>query len=319
MQPRFSLYRFAKKPRIVPWMRSRRPFSSQAPESDATQSSTTRLHRRRRARLLYVWYGVHFFGGLAAGLTVRNFVSPSLPAPGSREDELTLAALNADVDQLDVVKDLRSQSYNLHEDTRLSASGEGGRKGWMELDVKGHILEAKDNEAGHSTRTFTSECLAGSKGLGVQRAFWNAETRELVAVVWIGPALSGWPMLAHGGAIATIFEDCMARMVAGPDASLDSMAAPASMSVTYAVPTWSANFYVLRASFSSPQLPQVAPPVDPEPAPAKSWLPSWKDLTKKEPPASSSPSSQTLEITGTLESVKGELCVRAKGTFAAPS
>jgi len=62
--------------------------------------------------------------------------------------------------------------------------------------------------------------LAGSQGLGIQRAFWNAETREMVAVVWIGGALSGWPSLAHGGAIATIFEDVMSRMVAGPDVSM---------------------------------------------------------------------------------------------------
>jgi len=84
------------------------------------------------------------------------------------------------------------------------------------------------------------------------------------------------------------------------------------VSVTYAKPTNSTNFYILRASFSKPYLPQAAPPPDPEPAPAKSWLPSWKDMTKKEPPAKD---KKTVEIIGTLENTDGQLCVRVKGTY----
>ena len=59
--------------------------------------------------------------------------------------------------------------------------------------------------------------MSGTRGLGVQRAFWNAETREMVAVVWIGGGLAGWPGVAHGGAIATVMEEVMARMVRGPE------------------------------------------------------------------------------------------------------
>jgi hypothetical protein len=88
------------------------------------------------------------------------------------------------------------------------------------------------------------------------------------------------------------------------------------MSVTYAKPANSTNFYILRANFSKPDLPQTAPPPDPEPAPAKSWLPSWKDMTKKAPPAEE---SKTVEIIGTLENTDGQLCVRAKGTFPLPA
>lgn len=84
------------------------------------------------------------------------------------------------------------------------------------------------------------------------------------------------------------------------------------MSVTYAKPTYSTNFYVLRANYSRPNLPQTAPPQDPDPQPAKSWLPSWKDFTKKEQPTEA---KKSVEIIGTLESVDGELCVRVKGTF----
>jgi hypothetical protein len=118
---------------------------------------------------------------------------------------------------------MRSQGYHLHDDTPLSTTEQQGsteaHKGWIELDVKKNIAESKE-DWGSTTRTLTGESLAGSKGLGVQRAFWNAETKELVAVVWIGRALSGWPGLAHGGAVATIFQDCMSRMIAGPDVSI---------------------------------------------------------------------------------------------------
>jgi acyl-coenzyme A thioesterase PaaI-like protein len=39
-------------------------------------------------------------------------------------------------------------------------------------------------------------------------------------VVWIGGGLSGWPGVAHGGAIATIFEETMARMIRGPSGAV---------------------------------------------------------------------------------------------------
>jgi hypothetical protein len=89
---------------------------------------------------------------------------------------------------------------------------------------------------------------------------------------------------------------------------------PDSLSITYAKPTYSLDFYILRASFSKPDLPQTEPPPEPEAEPTKSWL-GWlspqKDLTKK-----TEPSRPKEEIIGTLESVKGDLCVKAKGTFS---
>jgi hypothetical protein len=42
----------------------------------------------------------------------------------------------------------------------------------------------------------------------------------MVAVIWIGGGLAGWPGVAHGGAIATIFEETMARMVRGPNGNI---------------------------------------------------------------------------------------------------
>lgn len=142
----------------------------------------------------------------------------------------------------------------------------------------------------------------------------------MVAVVWIGGGLAGWPGVAHGGAIATVMEEVMARMIRGPDGivgvyttssdytttpnkigltlKIEPVHRPDSLSITYAKPTYSLDFYVLRASFSKPDLPQSEPPPEPESQPTKSWL-GWlspeKDLTKK-----TGASRQKEEIVATL-------------------
>ncbi|CAI6264065.1 unnamed protein product [Periconia digitata] len=282
---------------------------------------------RRRLRTEYMWYGFVFASGAGIGLILSHFAAPApLPPHGSREDQLNMQALTNEVDDLEIVKYMRSQSPALR--SRLPEStkdapeqptddsvAESKPKEWVELDFKTNITESKD-EGSQSTRTITHQTLAGYKGLGVQRAFWNAETKELVAVVWIGASMSGWPGVAHGGLVATIVQDCMSRMVAGPDASLDTAPLPISLGVTYAKPTLSASFYVVRASFTKPKSPQTEPPPDSEPAPAKSWLPWWKDLTKKE---QNDGAQKTVEILGTLENLRGGLLVRAKGTFPAAS
>ncbi|RYO73095.1 hypothetical protein AA0113_g755 [Alternaria arborescens] len=271
-----------------------------------------------RIRWSYLWYASILALEKTTALGARHFAAPlGLPEPGSREDELILDSLRRDIDAIEVVQSLRSQSYNLHTDTALR-SGPGltssppgssrkisAYKGWLELDLGfGRENGGKEGILG---------VMSGTRGLGVQRAFWNAETREMVAVVWIGGGLAGWPGVAHGGAIATVMEEVMARMVRGPEGAVEPVHRPDSLSVTYAKPTYSLDFYILRASFSKPDLPQSEPPPEPEAEPTKSWL-SWlspqKDLTKK-----TEASRSKQEIVATLESVGGDLCVKAKGTF----
>lgn len=241
----------------------------------------------------------------------RQIAAPlGLPIPGSQEDKLILESLGQDVDRLEIVQTLRKQSFNLHADTPISPAGSGEKfkvKGWVEVDfdfAKGEEAEGRKGILG---------ALSGTRGLDVQRAFWNAETKEMVAVVWMGGGLAGWPGVAHGGAIATVFEETMARMVRGPSGTVEPIHRPTSLSITYAKPTYSLDFYVLRASFSQPDLPQTEPLPEPESEPTKSWL-GWlspkKDLTKQ------IDSKGFTEIVGTLESMKGELCVKVKGTFA---
>lgn len=301
----------------------RTPFDVVIPYSSCSRAplAPLELPLQSKFRWSYLWYASILTLGVATGLGARHFAAPlGLPEPGSRDDALILQSLNTDIDKLNIVKELRKQSYSVHSDVPLtSAAGVEAPKAWLEIDLGKSAVESSG----------LLGVMSGTRGLGVQRAFWNAETREMVAVVWLGGGMSGWPSVAHGGAIATIFEEAMARMIRGPSGDIgkstsfrdvqcrllirrtEQVHRPTSLKVTYAKPTYSLDFYVLRASFTKPKLPQTEPV--PEPEPTKSWL-SWlspqKDLTKKSEPR------QATEIIGTLESVKGDLCVKAKGSFA---
>ena len=175
-------------------------------------------------RWSYLWYASMLALGITTGLGARQFAAPlGLPEPGSREDAVILESLGQDVDDLEIVKSLRSQSYNQNTDAALrsgpgltSAPGSSSRKisaykDWMEVEIK---LGSSESEGQNGLLGV----MSGTRGFGVQRAFWNAQTREMVAVVWMGGGLSGWPGVAHGGAIATFLEEIMMRMVtAGPE------------------------------------------------------------------------------------------------------
>jgi hypothetical protein len=130
----------------------------------------------------------------------------------------------------------------------------------------------------------------------------------------------GWLGGLRGLLVCTEFHSCPNQSVFGRSSNqkltwtVEPVHRPDSLSITYAKPTYSLDFYILRASFSKPDLPQSEPPPEPEAEPTKSWL-GWlspqKDLTKK-----TETSRPKEEIIGTLESIKGELCVKAKGTFS---
>ncbi|KAL5114831.1 hypothetical protein ACEQ8H_007260 [Pleosporales sp. CAS-2024a] len=255
------------------------------------------LPLQSRVRWSYLWYTGLLALGIVTGLGARQFAAPlGLPSPGSPEDKVMVESLGRDADRLDVVQSLRKQSFfHLHADAALAEKGDGvdkfkGKKGWLEIDL-GLLAEGGQAQGANGMMS----ALRGTRGLGVQRAFWNAETKEMVAVVWIGGGLAGWPGVCHGGAIATIFEEVMARMVRGDEngAAVEvdrQVDRPSSISITYAKPTYTLGFYVLRASLSQPQ-------------------PRLPDLTKQ------IGSKQSAEIIGTLESIKGHVCVKVKATF----
>lgn len=94
----------------------------------------------------------------------------------------------------------------------------------------------------------------------------------------------------------------------------ESVSPPKSLSLTYVKPTLSNNFYILRSSFASAE---VTPDTATAPAPAQIApdLPSKKDMTKKT--SISELVGKDLEVVGTIETLEGKVCVKAKAAFPA--
>jgi hypothetical protein len=205
----------------------RTPFNVATRSSQRSRSHLPPLELplQSKFRWSYLWYASILALGISTGLGARHFAAPlGLPEPGSQDDALILQSLNADVDKLDIVKELRKKSYSVHSDVPLtSAAGVEAPKVWLEINDEAQ----KEGLLG---------VMNGTRGVGVQRAFWNSETREMVAVVWIGGGLSGWPSVAHGGAIATIFEEAMARMVKGPSGNIGGWTSSGPCTMQHANP-----------------------------------------------------------------------------------
>lgn len=117
-----------------------------------------------------------------------------------------------DIDKLPIVQRLRQdgawRELRTHVEAGQSKRNQGG---------------LHDDELDKRSRTLTEAAMSGSRGLGVQRAFWDNEKGELVAIVWFGQGLSGWPGIAHGGAIATVLEEALRQVALGIDKDWTSM------------------------------------------------------------------------------------------------
>ncbi|GAB7346640.1 hypothetical protein MBLNU459_g1774t2 [Dothideomycetes sp. NU459] len=202
----------------------------------APKPAPSALRRYRRAIL---WSSL----GLAVGWTSGAFVShtispPEFPLPGSREDAVLMHDLEGLLDGEFKVKVLRGKC------TAAAANLRGDEGAWREL------------AAGSANASLVQETLAGARGLGAERVFWNEKEKELVAVVWFGGAMSGWPGVAHGGGIATVLCEKMAlaaRLAKGGMGSeqsqevLTTSSEPKKMEFTYKKPTYANAFYVVRA------------------------------------------------------------------------
>ncbi|MCJ1439509.1 hypothetical protein MMC27_008903 [Xylographa pallens] len=173
----------------------------QPPPPPTTPRSTTRYRT-------LIYSALFILLGLTAGSYVRVLlVPPPLPLPTTPADLAALSTLNSAFASLPIVRELRS-----HPDE------------W--------------NERSPATNALTTHSMAGSRGLGVYRVFWNAKERRGITVVFFGGALAGWPGVTHGGAIATVLQEGM-EMVGNGEVEM--------MQVRYLKPTLARRWYVLRA------------------------------------------------------------------------
>ncbi|KAF2155637.1 hypothetical protein K461DRAFT_290646 [Myriangium duriaei CBS 260.36] len=112
-----------------------------------------------------------------------------------------------------------------------------------------------DSRFADGLNPMTRGALGGSRGLAVERVFWNARESELVAVVWLGDALCGWPKVVHGGLLATTIGEKAGmaaallrdELVGGARIDVKNWRDLESMDVQYKKPTYAGAFHVIRA------------------------------------------------------------------------
>lgn len=250
------------RPHLSNRYRTLRRYDSTAPRPTAKSSSppTPSLFRRYRAAI--TWSALAALLGFGTGsFAVHLIVPPQMPLPGTHEDNILIADLNRRIDDLFKVKVLRGKCLGVTKQLK------GDESGWVEvLPASGERLPFHDGLV---------DQLQGAKGLGVQRVFWERGEKKLVAIVWFGGSLSGWPGVVHGGLLATALEDKVALAAnlahSGGMARVEEAAAvqrlpgsgnhatmaapgdasspdPVQFSIDYKKPTRANEFYVIRVT-----------------------------------------------------------------------
>lgn len=279
-------------------------------ESSVSGPHTPRRHAKpnffRRNRSTLAWTTLSLaLGGVAGQVLVHTFAPPELPQRGTREDSILMADLNQRIDNEFKVKVLRGKCLGVSKQLK----GEEG--GWIEI-MPLPLQSDRSTEVEDSLL----EHMQGARGLGVERLFWDRGDKQLVAVIWFGGALCGWPGVTHGGAIATAMAEKLSLAAALADhADTDVLAAatpqrlpgtgnhakmmaptttpdePAQLSIGYVKPTYANSFYVVRV---------------------KPALQNFDIDSTSEPLCGA-------EYEATLETLDAQVCVKARAKFAPSS
>lgn len=216
----------------------------------------------RRYRRAIIWSSLAAVAGAAAGNFALHLIAPpAMPLAGTHEDNILIADLNKRIDNEFKVKILRGKCLGVAKQLK------GEETGWVE--VLPVALDAGEKLPFHDGLL---DQLQGAKGFGVQRIFWDRSEHKMVAIVWLGGALSGWPGVVHGGILATALEDKIALAAtlahgastvssaaipqrlpgtgshATMPAPIEASADPVSFSIDYKKPTYANYFHVIRVS-----------------------------------------------------------------------
>ena len=243
--------------------------------------------------------GVCLVLGLLAGWAFDTLVNPSPPPePGSREDEATVRMIRQTAEKLPVV-----QSLSFDEE-------------WTSWEAYSGIAEKA------KLCRITTGPLAGSRGVGAyQRVFHNTNTGEVVVVIWLGSATTGWPGVVHGGCLATIMDECLGRTAIA--CFEERTGVTARLEMKYVSPAPSNAFFVVRT------VPEIEGGEEHgivgETGEEKGSYggSGWFDLAsfrggnaanKSEKPQG----RKKLWVSGRLETVEGKVCVEARGLFVVP-
>ncbi|KAK0749254.1 HotDog domain-containing protein [Schizothecium vesticola] len=163
-----------------------------------------------------------FLLGTAAGASLRILITPPVPpAPGTPEDEYTTSVLHSQAAALPIVRQL---------------TADPAFESWAAYQTLTPEHRAQHIMAGS---------LSGARGVGgYQRIFYNASTGEFVSVVFLGSAITGWPGVVHGGALATLLDESMARAAFRQWGGRSGVTA--NLQLEYKAMTLASGFYVVR-------------------------------------------------------------------------
>ena len=182
---------------------------------------------------------------------------PALPPAGSKEDLRMVSFLHKEAEKLPIVQSLSSDPA------------------WISYDPYSFVPVPE------LPRRLTTGPLAGARAIGgFQRVFWNAESGEIVTVIWFGGAIAGWPGVTHGGVTATIMDEILGRCAIRQFPSKTGVTA--NLELNYLKPIVTNSFYIIRA------VPETGF------TGRKGW------------------------VSGRLETIDGRVCVEAKGLFVVP-
>lgn len=191
---RHNLYPASPRPirtarRTTPPHRSTSTLTPQ-PSTTSPPATPASTPAPRRPRLPWIYATTFLFLGLATGQLVRlTVIPPPLPVPGSDHDAVLLDALHAQADALPIVRELRAHAAD-----------------WKEWPAYSAIRSP------HREHRLSTGPMAGARGLGVQRVFWNEREQRAISVMYFGGGLSGWPGVVHGGTVATVMDESLGRV-----------------------------------------------------------------------------------------------------------
>lgn len=200
-------------------------------------------------------------------LTLGIDIVPLPLKPGSDEDREELEALKEEFDTLPIVQDLRSQRFVDPMTGQVAPVWQEWRAYKALSDPTSPIASLSRRENALSTGP-----LKGSQGFAAQTVFWNESGKMAMIFMNFGEAVCGWPGNVHGGAIATFFDESLAR-VAGRCVKSGSTVT-AHLDVDYVAPCHPGQWYVIAAT-SVPD--DVDPMIAEQPEPA---LSSQKTILK---------------------------------------
>jgi len=228
-------------------------FITTASSSSTGKNPTLGWPRRLRS-LFYA----SIFGGLGfyLGNRIANRTASPL-VPGTEEDAHEMKQIRDTFESLPVVKELRSDPK------------------FREWEAYSSLSETEKQPR------LTSAALKGSRGLALQRIFWNEEERKSTSVVFFGSGLEGWMTLVHGGVLATILDENFGRVALWSVPARTGVTA--NLSINYKHPVFSGNFYTVHVN-----------------------LDREKSTDRK------------AYVTGEIRDSSGKVCVEGTGLFVVP-